>query len=205
VLFVDADEDGRKDMLMANGHVYPEVDAAATGDHYLQKTLLYRNLGNGRFSDISDAAGPALKTLRPARGMACGDLDGDGHPEVVIVNMNEPPSVLRNEGSLQHAVVVSLSGTTSNRSAIAARVTFEAGGLRQMDEVRSGSSFYSHNDFALCFGVGGATKVNRLDVRWPNGQLQTWRDLPVNHRLSITEGSQEIRQLELSRPKGKNQ
>ena len=199
VLFLDADEDGRKDILIANGHVYPEVDAAATGDRYLQKTLLYRNLGNGRFSDVSDASGPAFKSLRPARGMASGDLDGDGHPEVVIVNMNEPPSLLRNEGRLQQTVVVSLSGTTSNRSAIGARVTLEAGGLRQMDEVRSGSSFYSNSDFALYFGVGGATKLDRLDVRWPNGRVQSWRDLPVNHRLSITEGSQEIQKRPLRR------
>ena len=199
VLFLDADEDGKKDILIANGHVYPEVDAAATGDRYLQKTLLYRNLGNGRFSDVSDASGPAFKSLRPARGMASGDLDGDGHPEVVIVNMNERPSLLKNEDGFQHAVVVSLTGTTSNRSAIGARVTLEASGLRQMDEVRSGGSFYSHSDFALCFGVGGATKLDRLDVRWPNGRVQTWRDLPVNHRLSITEGSQETQKRPLRR------
>ncbi|HEU0004740.1 MAG TPA: CRTAC1 family protein [Terriglobia bacterium] len=204
VLFLDADEDGRKDILMANGHVYPEVDTASTGDRYLQKTLLYRNLGNGRFSDISDASGPAFKSLRPGRGTASGDLDGDGYPEVVIVNMNERPNLLKNEGNLQHAVVVSLSGTTSNRSAIGARVTLEAGGLRQVDEVRSGGSFYSHSDLALHFGVGGATMLDRLDVRWPNGKIQSWRDLPVNHRLVITEGSQNIKQLALSRPKLKN-
>jgi len=201
VLFVDADEDGRKDLLIANGHVYPEVDAANTGDRYLQKTLLYRNLGNGRFSDIGEASGPALQTFRPARGMASGDLDGDGNPEVVIVNMSEPPSLLRNEGSLQHAVVVSLSGTTSNRSAVGARVTIEAGGLRQMDEVRSGGSFYSHSDLALHFGVGRAATLDLLNVRWPNGNIQSWRDLPVDHRLVISEGSQEINKLELRRSK----
>jgi len=199
VLFLDADEDGRKDILMANGHVYPEVDTAGTGDRYLQKSLRYWNRGNGRFSDVSEASGPAFKSLRPARGMASGDVDGDGHPEVVIVNMNESSSLLRNEGSLQHAVVISLSGTTSNRSAIGARVTLEAGGLRQMDEVRSGGSFYSHNDLALHFGVGRATKLDRLDVRWPNGEIQSWRGLPVNQRLIIAEGSQDIKQRELSR------
>jgi len=199
VLFLDADEDGRKDILIANGHVYPEVDAAGTGDRYLQKTLLYRNLGKGRFSDVTEASGPALRVLRPARGMASGDLDGDGHPEVAVVNMNEPPSLLRNEGSLQHAVVVSLSGTTSNRSAIGARVTLETGGLRQMDEVRSGGSYYSHSDFDLCFGVGAATLLSRLEVRWPTGKVQSWRDLPVGHRLVVTEGSPEIQKRPLRR------
>jgi len=199
VLFLDADEDGRKDILMANGHVYPEVDTAGTGDHYLQKTLLYRNLGNGRFSDISDVSGPVFKSLRSGRGMASGDLDGDGHPEVVIVNMNERPNLLKNEGSLQHAVVVTLSGITSNRSAIGGRVTVETGGLRQMDEVRSGGSFYSNSDLALHFGLGRATTLDRLDVRWPNGEIQSWRDLPVDHRLKVTEGSQEIQKRPLRR------
>ena len=199
VLFLDADEDGNRDLLMSNGHVYPEVDAAGTGDRYLQKTLFYRNLGNARFSDSTDVAGSALKTLRPARGMASGDLDGDGHPEVAIVNMNEPPSLLRNEGTRQHAVVVSLSGTTSNRSAIGARVTIEANGLRQMDEVRSGGSFYSQNDLNLYFGMKGATELDRLEVRWPDGRTQSWRQQPVNQRLVISEGSQEIKKRPLQR------
>jgi enediyne biosynthesis protein E4 len=199
VLFLDADEDGRKDILIANGHVYPEVDTAGTGDRYLQKTLFYRNLGSGRFLDVSDSSGPAFKSLRPARGMASGDLDGDGHPEVVVVNMNERPNLLKNEGHLQNAVVVGLAGTTSNRSAIGARVILEAGGLRQMDEVRSGSSFYSQCDLALYFGVGRATMLDRLEVRWSNGKTQSWRDLPVNHRLVITEGAQEIQKRPLRR------
>jgi len=113
--------------------------------------------------------------------------------------MNERPNLLKNEGSLQHAVVVSLSGITSNRSAIGGRVTVEAGGLRQMDEVRSGDSFCSNSDLALHFGLGRATTLDRLDVRWPNGRTQSWRDLPVNHRLVITEGSQEIQQRPLRR------
>jgi hypothetical protein len=113
--------------------------------------------------------------------------------------MNERPNLLKNEGNLQQAVVVSLSGTTSNRSAIGARVTLEAGGLRQMDEVRSGGSFYSHSDLTLHFGVGRATLLDRLDVRWPNGKIQSWLDLPVNHRLVISEGSQEIQKRPLRR------
>ncbi len=192
VLFLDTDEDGRKDLLIANGHVYPEVDKAAVGDRYLQKSLLYRNLGNGRFADITDASGNAFKQLRPARGMAAGDLDGDGHPEVVIVNMNAPPSLLRNEGARQNAISIRLSGTKSNRSGIGARVILEAGGQRQMDEVRSGGSFYSQSDLALHFGLGTARTIERLEVRWPSGTVQEWKGIPSNQHLTVTEGQTEL-------------
>ena len=106
VVFLDVDEDGWKDILMANGHVYPEVDGTALGERYRQKTLLYRNLGNGRFADITGVSGPGLEPLRPARGLAVGDLDGDGRPEVVIVNMNEAPTVLQNQGPRRNAAVL---------------------------------------------------------------------------------------------------
>lgn len=199
VLFLDVDEDGWKDILMANGHVYPEVDGTSIGERYRQKTLLYRNLGNGRFDDITAPAGPGLEPLRPARGMAAGDLDGDGHPEVVIINMNEPPALLRNEGRRQNALLVAVVGTKSNRSGIGARVTVEAGGRRQIDEVRSGGSYYSQSDFTLHFGLGQATVVSRLEVRWPGGTVQEWKNLPVNRRLVLTEGVGEWKEKELRR------
>jgi hypothetical protein len=195
VLFLDADEDGRKDILIANGHVYPEVDRAGVGDRYLQKSLLYRNLGNGRFADITDSAGKALKQLRPARGMAAGDLDGDGQPEIVIVNMNERPSLLHNDGQHQNGVLMRLTGTKSNRSAIGARVMIETPGQRQMDEVRSGGSFYSQCDLAIHFGVGSAQMIDRLEVRWPSGTVQEWKSLGVNRQFLVTEGQQEVREV----------
>ena len=107
IVFVDADEDGWPDLMTANGHVYPEVDRASVGDRYRQQTLLFRNLGTGTFADVTAEAGPALQQPRSARGMAMGDLDGDGHPEIVVVNMNEPPALLRNFGVHRHAVVAS--------------------------------------------------------------------------------------------------
>ncbi len=199
IAFLDIDEDGWKDLIIANGHVYPEVEGAAVGDTYREKTLLYRNLGNGRFADITAEAGPAFQQSRPARGLAVGDLDGDGHPEVVIVNMNEAPSLLRNDGPHQNALLVSLVGTKSNRSAIGGRVVLEAGGRRQMDEVSSGGSYYSQSDMTLHFGLGQASVVDRLEVRWPSGAVQQWKRVPANRKLVITEGAAQFRQLPLRR------
>lgn len=200
VLFLDVDEDGRPDLLLANGHVYPEVEGSSLGEHYRQKTLLYRNLGNGRFADVTASAGPGLEPTRPARGMAAGDLDGDGHPEVVIVNMNDTPTLLRNDGPRQNALLVSLAGTKSNRSAIGARVTVEAAGRRQMQEVASGGSYLSQSDLTLHFGLGPATTVDRLQVRWPSGAVQEWRNLPAGNRLVFTEGSDDFRRVPFRKP-----
>jgi hypothetical protein len=192
IAFVDLDDDGWKDLVIANGHVYPEVDRSPVGDRYLQKTLVYRNLGNGKFEDITKTAGPALETPRPARGLAVGDVDGDGRPEVVIVNMNSTPSLLKNVGPRQNFLSVALTGTKSNRSAIGARVTVQTS-RRQIDEVMSGGSYYSQNDMALYFGLANAAVVNRLEIRWPSGQIQEWTDVPANQSLLITEGSATLR------------
>ena len=196
IAFVDLDDDGWKDLVIANGHVYPEVDRAAVGDRYLQKTLVYRNLGNGRFADISEQAGPALTELRPARGLAVGDVDGDGRPEILIVNMNRTPSLLKNGGMRQNFFTLSLAGTKSNRSAIGARVTLEAAGRRQIDEVMSGGSFYSQNDMTLYFGLGGANSVDRLEIRWPSGLVQEWKNLPPNQKALATEGNPKLAKRE---------
>ena len=194
IAFVDLDEDGWKDLIIANGHVYPEVDRGSVGDRYLQKTLVYRNLGNGRFVDITEQAGPALERLRPARGLAVGDLDGDGRPEIVIVNMNSTPSLLKNQEERQNFLSVTLVGTKSNRSAIGARVTVQTGAHRQMDEVMSGGSYYSQNDMTLYFGLGQAASVDRLEVRWPAGSIQEWKDVRSNQKLLITEDSPKVQQ-----------
>jgi hypothetical protein len=192
IAFLDIDEDGWPDLVMANGHVYPEVDHSAIGETYRQKALLYRNLGNGRFSDITSAAGPGFAVRRPSRGLAIGDLDGDGRPEIVIVNINEPPTVLKNLGPRRNAVAVTLTGTVSNRSAIGARCLVEVGGHRQIAEVTSGGSYYSQNSMTLYFGLGDAKKIDRLEIRWPAGSTQEWRDVEGNRTLQIAEGRKEI-------------
>lgn len=192
IAFVDLDGDGLKDLVIANGHVYPEVDRGSIGEQYFQKTLIYRNLGNGKFADVTAQAGPALTKARPARGLAVGDLDGDGRPEIVISNMNSTPSLLKNQGPRRNFISLLLAGTSSNRSAIGARVTVQAGELHQMDEVMSGGSYYSQNDMALYFGLGSAATVDKIQIRWPSGTVQEWKDIPANQKLLITEGSPKL-------------
>jgi hypothetical protein len=192
IAFLDVDEDGWPDLVMANGHVYPEIDRSPLGETYRQRTLLYRNLGNGRFADITDSAGPGFAPRRPSRGLAIGDLDGDGRPEIVIVNMNEKPSLLKNVGPRQNAIAITLTGTRSNRSAIGATCTVEADGHRQMEPVVSGGSYYSQNSFTLYFGLGKAAKVEKIEVRWPAGETQTWSDISANRTVELTEGSDKV-------------
>jgi len=157
------------------------------GDHYLQKSLLFRNLGNGHFRDITEQAGEGFATPRPARGLAIGDLDGDGRPEIVIVNMNQTPSLLKNLSPQGNWLRVTLAGTRSNRSALGARVTIRYGGAAQMNELVGGGSYLSQNEAALYFGLGSATSLDSIEVRWPNGGVQ---------KLSKTEGNRTVHIIE---------
>jgi hypothetical protein len=195
VSFLDVDHDGRKDILMANGHIYPEMEGSKTAERFRQPKLLYWNAGNGAFADVTAAGGPGLTAPAASRGLAAGDLDGDGKLEVVVVNMNAPPAVLRNHAAAGNAVVLDLG-------AIGARVTIEAGGVKQMDDVRSGSSYASQSDFALHFGVGEAKSVEKVSIRWPDGQVETLDSLPANHRFVIRRGKGVVqaRRLRSTRP-----
>lgn len=192
--FADFDDDGWPDLITANGHVYPEVDHAPIGEKYRQLTLLYRNLGTGKFRDVTGEAGPAFGEARPARGLATGDLDGDGRPEAVISNMNERPSVLHNGAkALGNFVNIRLEGRKSNRSAIGARVTVTSSGRRQTQELTGGGSYYSQSSFTLHFGLAGAKAVDQVEVRWPNGAKQTWKALATGRTHRLTEGVPESR------------
>ncbi len=187
--------------MLANGHVYPEVDDADIGETYRQPTLLFRNHGEGVFKDVSDASGPALKLPRSARGMASGDLggDGDGHPEIVIVNVNQPPTVLKNVPKATNAIVVKLRGVESNRSAIGARVEVSAAGQRLTQAVAGGGSYYSQSDLAMHFGLGQARRVDALTVTWPRGLRQEWTQLDANRRYILTEGAPDLESTALPR------
>ena len=186
--FLDMDEDMLPDLILANGHFYPEVDRARLGETYRQPTLLYRNLGNGKFIDITKQAGPAFSSPKASRGLAIGDLDEDGRPEIVIVNMNEPLTVVRNQGPRANWVRLRFLGKPSNRSAIGTRVTLQAGGRTQTAELASGGSYFSQHELALYFGLHTAAKIDKLTIRWPLGQVQECRGLSANRTFTFTEG-----------------
>ena len=192
VLFEDLDQDSWPDLFMANGHIYPEVDGAGIGESYRQTTLFYRNRRDGRFADMTSEAGPALHQPRPARGVASGDIDGDGRPEILIVNLHEPPSLLKNAASDGAYVSLLLEGAQSNRSAIGARVALEAGGRIQIRDVTGGGSYYSHSASALFFGLGAADKVERVAIAWPSGTKQEFGNLEANVRYRIVEGEAPV-------------
>jgi len=182
-------DDGWKDLVIANGHVYPELEGANLGDTYMQPTVLFRGLGNGKFADVTTISGSAFQTPRPARGLAVGDLDGDGQPEIVLLNMNAVPSLLKNSLPGGHSLNVKLTGTQSNRSAIGARVTVSVGARKMIDEVMSGGSYYSQNSFTLHFGLGAATEAGRIEVRWPSGRIQQWKTVASGQTVNIVEGA----------------
>jgi hypothetical protein len=187
--FVDLDNDGWLDVFLVNGHVYPEVAQLKTEAGYRQRKVVYRNPGNGRLEDVTERLGPPATEPRAGRGAAFGDFDDDGSVDVVINNVNEPPDLYRTVPlNGNHWLTVALLGTRSNRSAIGARVRCFVGGTRQTQEVRGGGSYASQNDLRVHFGLGAATRVDRLEVRWPNGLEEEWRDLAVDRLLALTEG-----------------
>jgi len=189
-VFFDFDNDGWKDLLLVNGHVFPEVDRKNVDIRFRERRILYRNLQNGTFEDISEAAGPAIMERHSSRGVAVGDIDNDGSLEVLINNQGERPSLLKQTAKpAGNWVLLQLSGTKSNRSAIGAKVRLTAGGTVQTDEVRSGGGFISQNDLRLHFGLGSAQKIDRLEIQWPSGLREEKTDLPVNRVLNMTEGS----------------
>jgi hypothetical protein len=196
--FVDLDNDGWKDVFQVNGHVYPELDRGSGEEKYRNPRLVYRNLGAGKFEDVSALSGPGVAERKSSRGAAFGDFDNDGDVDVVIMNMGEPPSLLRNDlRSDNHWIKVKLEGTKSNRSAIGAMVTVEAGGLKQTDAMVSQSSYISHNDVRLHFGLGKADRVDKFTVRWPNGLIEQFPGAAAGRLALLVESSGQVRFLPL--------
>jgi hypothetical protein len=186
-ILADLDNDGHPDIFVANGHVYPQVDSLNVGQHYFQRKELYRNLGNGKFAEIARAS-PDLMIGKSSRGAAVADFDNDGDLDILVVNINDRPSLYRNDGgNRNHWIGFRLEGTRSNRSAIGARVEIEAGGRRQTSYVLSGGSYLSQNDLRLHFGLGDITRVDRVRIRWPNGNTEELGPVEADRVIAIKE------------------
>ncbi|HUE42858.1 MAG TPA: CRTAC1 family protein [Candidatus Sulfotelmatobacter sp.] len=207
-MFFDFDNDGWPDLMLVNGHVYPEVDSQHLGSNFQEPRILYHNNGNGTFADISANAGPGITNPSSSRGLAIGDLWNDGKLSAVVSNMNAAPSLLVNQvRTPNHWVAFRLKGAyptakpleaktapqtpmpTSTRDAIGARIKVKVGGRILVDEVRSGSSFISNNDMRVHFGLGAATKIDSVEVRWSSGLIETFDKVAIDSISTLSEGS----------------
>ncbi len=189
-MFLDLDNHGWPDLFVVNGHVYPEVDSNKLGSTYRESRALYRNLGNGKFKDISQQSGPGITEPAPSRGLAVGDLWNDGRTEAVINNISERPMLLVNLAANQnHWLGIRLIGTQSNRDGIGARVTVRAASRVWVNEVRSGSSYSSSNDLRLHFGLGQNVQVDSIQVRWPNGHEENFPGISADRFITLKEGT----------------
>ena len=187
--FVDLDNDGLLDIFVANGHVYPQVDDVDAGTRFLQPKEIYRNAGNGRFDEIGGDLDGDLAVARSARGAAFGDYDNDGDVDAVVVNIDDGPSVYRNDGgNRNHWITLRLEGTRSNRDAIGARVEIRAGGRSRFGVVASGGSYLSHNDMRLHFGLGSVERIDAIRVRWPDGSAEDLGGVEADRFVTIREG-----------------
>jgi enediyne biosynthesis protein E4 len=194
--FFDFDNDGWPDILICNGHVYPEVEQLKTEAGYAQRKLLYRNLRNGHFEDVSLQAGPGISDPVASRGCAFGDFDNDGDIDMVVNTVNDFPQLLRCDSKLNNNwIKIRTIGVKSNRSGIGARLMClthppgESKPHRQIDEVRSGGGYFSQNDLRVHFGLGKAEKVDTLEIRWPSGQVDILKDVKVNQLIFVKEGA----------------
>ena len=203
--FFDMDNDGWLDILMSNGHVYPEVDKSKADLKYAEHKYLYRNLRNGRFEEVTSQGGPGIVESAPARGCAFGDYDNDGDMDIAVNCVNAIPQLLRCDSTLnRNWIKIRLVGVKSNRTGIGTRVIVTAKTLPnaekplvQMDELRSGGSYYSQNDMRMHFGLEQATKVDSVEIRWLSGQVDQVKDLDVNRLYVIQEGGKILKAEEL--------
>ena len=189
--FFDIDNDTWLDLIAVSGHVYPQADQLASGAKYKEPTILSINQGDGTFCDASKQAGADIQQNRVLRGLAAGDLFNDGNIDLVIEDLDGQPEILRNHGMHEnHWIGLELQGTKSNRLAIGAKVTITAGKVKQVDEVRSGGSYLSQHDLRLHFGLGSASSIESVEIRWPSGMVEKFpgKQLKVDAGYSILEG-----------------
>jgi len=185
----DLDNDGLHDVLYVTGNVYPEIEQVLPRYPHRGPRVVFRNMGQGRFENVTTVSGDA-SVPHSSRGAAFGDVDNDGDVDVLVMNMNAPPSLLRNDYSGGHGwILLKLEGTRSNRSAIGAVVVVTAAGHRQARAVLSQSSYYSHDDMRLHFGLGDRDQADRIEIRWPSGEVETMTNVKGRRVVPVTEGS----------------
>jgi len=191
--FFDYDNDGDRDLFVANGHVYPQIDRANLGVRYAQTNQLFENVGDGTFAEVTQTSGAGLRIEKVSRGAAFGDYDEDGDLDIFVLELNDLPTLLRNDGgNRNNYLLVRMEGVASNRDGVGARVRLTCGSTTQIGEVRSGASYLSHNDSRLHFGLGECAIVDRLEVFWPSGLVETLENLLANRVLVIREGTGSI-------------
>ena len=185
----DLDNDGLQDLFYVTGNVYPEIERLLPQYTHRGPRVVFRNTGESGFVNVTSRSGDA-STPHSSRGAASGDFDNDGDVDVLVMNMNAPPSLLRNNYAGGHGwIVLELEGTASNRSAIGATVVVTSAGRRQARAVLSQSSYYSHDDLRLHFGLGGQSKADRVEITWPNGRVESLTDVAGRRVVSIKEGA----------------
>jgi len=200
VHFADFDNDGREDLFVANGHLNPGAREITDSTSYEQVNRVFRNAGGGRFEDVGRSCGQALTVSQVGRGSSAADFDNDGDLDLLIANSFGPPQLLRNDVvPSQSWILVHLIGSARNSGAIGARVTVTTGGHRQWRERRSSASYLSVNDPRLHFGLGAATKIDRLEVLWPDGSVEVHENLPARRLLTVRQGEAEVEVGELGR------
>jgi hypothetical protein len=189
LFFFDYDNDGWRDAFVTNGHIEPRIERFESPITHAQPPLLYRNTRDGRFADVSRAAGDALPRPRVGRGAAYGDYDNDGDLDLLLSNNDGPAELLRNDGgNRRHWLRIRLVGRRSNRDGVGARVRVVSGGVTQRDQLRSGSSYLSHSADRLHFGLGAASVADLIEIAWPSGVVDRVRDVETDRTLVIEEG-----------------
>jgi enediyne biosynthesis protein E4 len=192
--FFDYDNDGWLDLFIANGHVYPEVEQVTPEVHYKQINTLFHNDGHGKFSDVTQSSGSAFDIPHAGRGVAFADFDNDGFVDVLVSNNGDPPLLLHNTGRKgSHFASFKLVGSKSNRDAMGARLKLTAGGLTQIREIAGGGSYLSQSDLRAHFGLGSASRINKLEVTWPSGTKQSFEDFAADQFYMIQESNQSLR------------
>jgi enediyne biosynthesis protein E4 len=187
--FLDLDNSGWKDLILVNGHVYPQVDSVKMGTRYKEPKLVFKNEHDGTFKDVSEESGEALRELQVSRGLAVGDLFNTGKLDVVVENLTGGPMILEAKSNpANHWVSFDLEGSPKNRLALNARVWITIGKLRQMDEVRSGGSYLSQSDLRVHFGLGQAASIDKVEVLWPNGERQSFENVAGDYFYHLKQG-----------------